>query len=188
MNRKIYGTVFYENKISDYGKKNGRVDYDTLSKAFDKVLNNNIMKITRGIGVWEQIHGFIDNSEEIKELEEMIEALESEIAELNEEIEELEEMELEVDETKVAECESKKEEIEELEDKIRELEEEENIEISQYYIISAEGAEILMDWTDGIIFYNETLDMYVWGITHWGTDWKFTLTDIEIVSDEDIFE
>ena len=142
MNRKLYGTVFYENKISDYGKKNGRVDYDSLSKAFDKVLNNDIMKITRGIGVWEQIHGFIDNSEEIKELE----------------------------------------------DKIRELEEEENIEISQYYIISDEGAEILMDWTDGIIFYNETLDMYVWGITHWGTDWKFTLTDIEIVSDEDIFE
>lgn len=180
MNNKLYGTNFCDNEASDYGKKNGRLDYATLAKAFDKVLNNDIMKITRGIGVWEQIHGFIDNSEEIKELEEMIEALESEIAELNEEIEELEEMELEVDETKVAECESKKEEIEELEDKIRELEEEENIEISQYYIISDEGAEILMDWTDGIIFYNETLDMYVWGVTHYGTDWRYVLTEIEL--------
>lgn len=189
MNRKLYGTVFYENEVSDYGKKNGKVDYDTLSKAFDKVLNNDIMRATRNIGSWEQVHGFIDNSEEIEELEEMVKALESEMAELKEEIEELEETELEVDEEKVAEYEKKKEEIEELEDKIRELEEaEENIEIFKYYIISDDGAEILKEWTNEILFYNQRLDMYVWGITRFGMDWKMMLTEIELACDEDIFE
>ena len=36
---------FYGNKISDYGLKNGYVDYATLSKAFDAVLVNDITKL-----------------------------------------------------------------------------------------------------------------------------------------------
>lgn len=45
---------FFGNKISDYGLKNGYVDYGTLAKAFDAVLNNDIVKNTIDIGFWEQ--------------------------------------------------------------------------------------------------------------------------------------
>lgn len=54
-------------------------------------------------------------------------------------------------------------------------------DIYQYFIISGHGAEILEKYTDEIVYYNETLDMYVWGITHFGTSWDYVLTDIDIV-------
>ena len=53
-------------------------------------------------------------------------------------------------------------------------------EIYQTYIISDYGAEILMRHTDEIVYYNETLDMYVWGVTHYGTSWTYVLTDIPL--------
>lgn len=53
-------------------------------------------------------------------------------------------------------------------------------EIFQYFIIDKQGAEILSTWTDEIVYYNEVLDMYVWGVTHWGTAWNYVLTDIRI--------
>lgn len=49
---------FFGNKISDYGLKNGYVDYETLAKAFDAVLNNDIIENTINIGFWEQANGF----------------------------------------------------------------------------------------------------------------------------------
>lgn len=58
------------------------------------------------------------------------------------------------------------------------------VEIFQYYIIDAWGAEILEAWTSEIVFYNEELDLYVWGVTHWGTSWDHVLTDIKIWKDE----
>ena len=53
-------------------------------------------------------------------------------------------------------------------------------DIYQYYIISNNGADILQYWTNEIIFYNEELDLYVWGVTHFGTGWDCVLTDIKI--------
>ena len=46
---------FYGNRISEYGLKNGYVDYRTLSQAFDAVLNNDIMHVTEAadIGYWD---------------------------------------------------------------------------------------------------------------------------------------
>ena len=52
-------------------------------------------------------------------------------------------------------------------------------DIFQYFIISGSGAQILEDYTDEIVYYNEELDMYVWGVTHWGTSWDYVLTDIK---------
>lgn len=57
------------NPISEYGLENGRVDYRTLAKCFDAVLNNDIMNLTYDIGSWEQVSGIIDNSDEIEKLE-----------------------------------------------------------------------------------------------------------------------
>ena len=53
-------------------------------------------------------------------------------------------------------------------------------EIFQYFIVDDRGAEILQDYTDEILFYNETLDLYVWGVTHYGTSWDYVLTDIRL--------
>lgn len=109
---------FFGNKISDYGLKNGYVDYATLVKAFDAVLNNDIVKNTIDIGFWEQING------------------------LGEE-----------------DCPP---------------------EIFQYYIISNDGAKILQEYTSEIVFYNDLLNMFVWGVCHYGTAWDYVLTDIPV--------
>lgn len=61
-------------------------------------------------------------------------------------------------------------------------ENEEYIDIFQYYIIDNWGVEFLEKYTDEIIYYNEVLDIYLWGITHWGTGWDYVLTDIKIVN------
>lgn len=54
-------------------------------------------------------------------------------------------------------------------------------EVYQYYIISDSGARFLRDYTDEIVYYNEQLDLYLWGITHFGTSWDYVLTDIKLV-------
>lgn len=53
-------------------------------------------------------------------------------------------------------------------------------EVYQYYIITEAGAKFLEDYTDEIVYYHNELDMYVWGITHFGTSWDYVLTDIKL--------
>lgn len=57
-------------------------------------------------------------------------------------------------------------------------------EVYQYYIISDFGARFLTEYTDELVYYHEDLDMYVWGITHFGTSWDYVLTDIRLVGEE----
>ena len=118
----LAGVYFCGNKASDYAIEQGFLDYATLAKAFDAVLQNNIMSVEPDY--WEMENGMIDNSDEIENYNEP--------------------------------------------------------EIFQYYIISGAGAEILEDYTDEIVYYNSVLDMYVWGVTHWGTSWDYVLTDIPL--------
>lgn len=110
---------FYGNKISDYGLKNGYVDYRTLAKAFDAVLNNNIFE-AMDFGEWELESG-------------------SDYDEENEHY----------------------------------------VDIFQYYIVDTNGADILKEVGE-IVYYNEKLDMYLWGVTHYGTSWDYVLTDIKL--------
>ena len=136
---------FYGNKISDYGLEHKRVDYGTLAKSFDAVLCNNITKlfyssINNEYTEPEQINGYIDNSEQIEELQEQIEELEEE--------------------------------------------QDNQQEIYQYYIISDAGAELIKEYTNDPLYYIEYLDIYVWGVTHYGTSWDYVLTDIIIELDE----
>ena len=70
-----------------------------------------------------------------------------------------------------------------LENGLEEDEEGNYYEVYQYYIISDGGARILKDLTDEIVFYHEELDMYLWGITHFGTAWSHVLTDIELINE-----
>lgn len=47
---------------------------------------------------------------------------------------------------------------------------------------------MIEQYTDDPLFYNEKLDMYVWGITHFGTSWKYVLTDIKLNCGKKAFE
>lgn len=58
--------------------------------------------------------------------------------------------------------------------------EDEYYEVYQYYIITDAGAEFLQEYTDEIVYYHNDLDMYVWGITHFGTSWDYVLTDVRL--------
>ena len=53
-------------------------------------------------------------------------------------------------------------------------------DIFQYFIIDSNGVNILKEFTDEIVYYIEPLDMYVWGVTHFGTNWSDVLTDIRV--------
>ena len=55
---------------------------------------------------------------------------------------------------------------------------EEEKEIFQWFIVSDNGAQMIQDYTDEILFYHEELDIYLWGVTHWGTSWDYVLMDI----------
>ena len=169
---------FYGNKISDYGLENGYVDYATLAKSFDAVLNNEIMRKTWDVGYWEQVSGTVDNSDEIEELEEKLEGMEEKLEEMEEENETEEEILInEIKETKA--------QIAEVEEQIEELEQEQDYtpEVYQWYIVSDGGAQILEEFGE-ILYYNEELDLYLWGVTHYGTRWDYVLTDIKIEKPE----
>lgn len=131
MKKALYGTYFCGNEASDYAKENGYLDYATLAKAFDAVLNNEIMQKTAEVGYWEQVSGFSEEDEDGDYYEP---------------------------------------------------------EIFQYFIISDAGAEIIKEYTDDPLFYNEELDMYVWGVTHYGTAWTHVLTDIKLNAGEEAFK
>ena len=167
---------FCGHQISEYGLQNGRIDYGTLAKAFDAVLCNEITKlfysdINGEYNEVEQVNGFIDNSDEIDELNERLDELNDEYKEAEEGSEREKELEKEIDELS--------ERIEELES-----EQDEQPEIYQYYIISDAGADLLKDCTNEILYYLPGLDVYVWGVTHYGTSWDYVLTDIKIELDE----
>lgn len=53
-------------------------------------------------------------------------------------------------------------------------------EVFQYFIVGRDGAEIIEEYTDDPLFYCEELDLYLWGVTHWGTSWDYVLTDVKI--------
>ena len=115
----VYYDHFLGNRISEYGLQNGYIDYLTLSKSFDHVLCNDIIKVSFD---WETYNGSDFYEDEYGEIY------------------------------------------------IK--------EIYQYYIISESGAEILSEYTDEIVFYNYEFNLYVWGVTHFGTGWDYVLTNI----------
>lgn len=190
-NNKLAGTWFCGNEASDYAKENGFLDYATLAKSFDAVLNNDIIKNTSDIGYWDIENGseeyYEDNNGNIYTYDEK----EEKVKELEEEKEELEDRMYEFEELEEGETNDYYEEVKtrlaEIDEEIEALEDTRYDEIFQYFIISDNGAEILKNWTNEIVFYNETLDMYVWGVTHWGTSWDYVLTDIKLNCGDEAF-
>jgi predicted nuclease with TOPRIM domain len=149
---------FYGNEVSAYGQENNRVDYRTFAKAFNHVLANGLMEALEADGhYFEMISGWVDNSEEIEEIENRINEL-NEIEELTDE---------------------QREELEKLESELDELnDEQERIpEIFQFYVVDN---DTLLQENNEIVFYCEDLDLYIWGVTHFGSGWDYVLTDIEL--------
>lgn len=73
---------------------------------------------------------------------------------------------------------------EDLEAQIELLEEEQSesndAEVFQWYIIDDCGYNVLKYHAPSeLVWYCECLDIYLWGVTHWGTAWDYVLTDIE---------
>lgn len=50
-------------------------------------------------------------------------------------------------------------------------------DIYQYYLINNSLADMLGRHTDSIIFYSDKLDLYVLGVTHFGTAWSHVAVD-----------
>ena len=57
-------------------------------------------------------------------------------------------------------------------------------DVYQYFIIDEQGANNLAKFTDEIIYYSERADLYLLGVTHWGTSWDYVLTGYEIVNEK----
>ena len=188
MSRFVYGEYYYGNKISDYGLKHNRVDYATLAKAFDAVLNNEIYGKIQSLGyMWDSYSGseyYYEDSEgntyDSNERDDRIEELEQERDDLETEMENLNE-----NSDRYTEIENR---IKEIEQDIEYLEEEHYHDIYQYYIVSDEGARILSEDTDEIVLYNEEFDINLWCVTHYGTAWDYVLTDIECNAGERAFD
>lgn len=178
-NRFVRGATYYGNKISDYGLENNRVDYGTLAKAFDTVLNNEIYSKISGLGYyWEPYSGneyYYESSNgdwlSPQERDEYVDELQEELDDL-----EYESDEIEPESRRYEEIQTR---IREINDDIGALEDAHYYDIFQYYIISDAGARVLSEDTDEIVLYNEEFDIYLWCVTHYGTSWDYVLTDIE---------
>lgn len=164
--RGVYGKYFYGNEISEYGQEHGYVDYRTLAKAFDAVLSNDFMEKTRNIGCWEIYCGDDEYYEDSHGNTYDYTEASNRYYELKAKIEELEKHGLE-----------SSEEYSELESDIEALEEEHYHDFYQFFIVDGSGARILQEAGE-TVWYNEDLDLYVWGVTHWGTSWDYVLTNI----------
>lgn len=57
-------------------------------------------------------------------------------------------------------------------------ENDEYTDVYQWFIVSDNGAQMIQDYTDEILYYHEELDIYLWGVTHCGTSWDYVLMDI----------
>lgn len=116
-NGKVFGI-----SVSEYGLRNGYLDYRTLSKIVgDCILNNYIFEFA-GYGNWELVSGEEENEEGYY------------------------------------------------------------YDVYQYYIVTEDGARLLEEFTDELVYYHEELDMYLWGVTHFGTGWDYVLTDVKLIN------
>ncbi len=55
----------------------------------------------------------------------------------------------------------------------------ESHDVYQTYIITEGGAEYLQSVSNEIVYHCEKLNIYLWGITHFGTSWSGVSTQIK---------
>ena len=154
--------TFHGVEISSYGVSNGYVDYRTMAE----VVNPEPYDIyAEDADDWELVNGndiyYYDSEgniyndetsmERVRELQEMIDNAE------------------------------KGQDVSQWEKNIHLLSYEgEAVSIYDYYRVTEEGARILMEESDEIVYYSSDLDVYVWGICHCGIWWEHVLTTAPI--------
>lgn len=182
MIRTVYGEHFCGNRISDYGIEHGYLDYATFAKAFDSILNNDIINATSEIGYWDMLQGVYNYEDEIEELKEDLLVLEIYFDNVFKNWQAAEDLDYNPETINLWEEEYNRveEEVQAMQEQIDDLEYKtgEYPEVFQTYIVSDEGARLIQEYTSDPLYYNDWLDMYVWGVTHWGTNWSYVLTDV----------
>lgn len=160
---------YYGNPVSDYGMEHNRVDYSTFAKAFNHVYcdfealqaaSNFDFEPVGGSELYYELDGITYTPDEMEEKKE----------ELKAHLEEVEEME---------ETPDTLEEIASIENDLEELQEEKYYDVFQWFIVP-ENALPILEENNEIVYYSDTLNLYVWGVTHYGTSWDYVLTDINI--------
>lgn len=163
---------FYGHKVSDYGLENGYVDYRTLASCFDHVLNADIVSKTWGVfGEWELLLDGVDR-EHLEELKERLDELEDKEIELTARGR----TDTDAYNRLIDEMDAIKDEIEYIEDYTP--------DIFQYYIVPDYAVPYLEEANE-IVYYNTELELYVWGVAHWGTSWDYVLTNIKLELEEE---
>ena len=61
-----------------------------------------------------------------------------------------------------------------------EVDDETDEEVFQWFIIDAAAAEFFMRLTNELIYYSDSLGMYLLGVTHFGTAWSGVMTEWKI--------
>ena len=196
-NLDVYGKYFNGNEVSEYGQKYNKVDYATFAKAFNAVLANDLMNTTSEVGYWEPINegGYYEdangNTYNEDERTEKIEELEEKQTEIENTLEDIQDrLETEKNADIIAELErdynGTRDTLQEIEENLEALQEYRYNDIYQWYIVDNYGAE-LCEAAGETLYYNETLDIYLWGVDHWGTSWDYVLTNISCnVKNEEI--
>lgn len=59
------------------------------------------------------------------------------------------------------------------------------LDVYQYYIIDENDAERLKNNTHELIYYNNELDMYLLGVTHFGSSWRIVPSDFKKVYEDE---
>ena len=57
-------------------------------------------------------------------------------------------------------------------------------DIYQFYIVPEWSVKEILADAGEIVFYCEELDVYLWGVTHYGTHWDYVLTNIKLNQEE----
>ena len=172
-------------EISKYGMENGKVDRATLFQAIGGgILNNEIFNETVSQDmVWKITNGtpfmsydsdgkeytYEEAMNRIEELQDMISTNECLLTPTfeDEEIEDRDELEAEISKWTT--------DIENLNTFYENT-------VYQYYIITPEAATILSKYTNELVFFCAEINTYLWGVTSYGTNWNYELTDITLDS------
>lgn len=57
---------------------------------------------------------------------------------------------------------------------------EDYLDVYQEYVVEPAFVTFLEEFTDELVWYNDELDLYIWGVCHWGTPWSGVSTSIKL--------
>lgn len=166
---------YYGQEISAYGLENGYVDYAAFARSFNHVLANDLYYTLCSSDDMDIINDYI-NEDEIMEIEGRIEELEDEVYTLECSVESLRDLGISVAEIQTA-IDAIYKEMGSLQREVDEMREPR--EIFQWYVVDDTAVSQLEDANEMVVYFSGA-DVYMWGVTHYGTSWDYVLTNIKL--------